>query len=94
MTDGFLAQVIIAAENEWQKIGTILLNDFPRILQIMEENQRHSYTSSMCVLKEWKVRWQSSGPRSGAMPYNYDSLIFALNGVNRQDLVHKFFPRK
>eukprot|EP00800_Vazella_pourtalesii_P007895 TRINITY_DN20_c5_g1_i1.p1 TRINITY_DN20_c5_g1~~TRINITY_DN20_c5_g1_i1.p1 ORF type:complete len:271 (+),score=59.99 TRINITY_DN20_c5_g1_i1:2-814(+) len=93
MTDGFLSQVVIAAQNEWQEIGTILLNDFQKVLDIKEQRQ-HPFTSGMCILSEWKNIWQAHGSNSKVMPYNRNSLIHALITARRQDLVHQFFGQK
>ena len=90
LTDAFLTQIVMAAQNEWQEIGTILLNDFQKVLEITEQKQHH-FTSGMCILKEWKNRCQMHGHNPNLMPYNRNSLRVALKAVGRQDLVLQFF---
>ena len=93
MSDGFLSQIVIAAQNEWRQIGTILLNDFQKVFDINEQRE-NSFMSGMCILKEWKSQGQTHGQNSKAMPYNRNSLIYALTNVGRQDLVREFFGHK
>ena len=90
MTDAFLTQIVMAAQNEWQEIGTILLNDFQKVLEITEQRQQ-PFTSAMCILREWKNRCQMHGHNPNLMPYNRNSLKIVLKAVGRQDLVDKFF---
>ena len=90
MTDAFLTKIVMAAQNEWQEIGTILLNDFQKVLEITEQRQQ-PFTSAMCILREWKNRCQMHGHNPNLMPYNRNSLKIVLKAVGRQDLVDKFF---